>query len=98
MVYIMNPRMNFNLPSPSYYATVRQGYKDCGLDTAALEQALQSSTQHYYDVASMYQQQSLFDYDDDEPEEDEDLEDEDEDEWEDVDDDESEGYDFHFHM
>ena len=42
-----------------------------------LERALQSSTQHYYDVASMYQQQSLFDYDEDEPEEDEDLEDED---------------------
>lgn len=98
MVYIMNPRMNFNLPSPNYYATVHQGYKDCGLDTAVLELALQSSTQHYYDVASMYQQQSLFDYDEDEPEEDEDLEDEDE--WEDVDDDEdeSEGYDFHFHM
>ena len=98
MVYIMNPRMNFNLPSPSYYATVHQGYRDCGLDTAALEQALQSSTQHYYNVAMMYQQ-SLFDYDEDEPEEDEDLEDKEE-EWEDVDDDEdeSEGYDFHFHM
>lgn len=81
MVYIMNPRMNFNLPSPSYYATVRQGYHDFGLDTAALEQALQSSTQRYYNVASMYQQQSLFDYDEDELEEDEDLEDE-EDEWE----------------
>ena len=75
-----------------------KGYRDCGLDTAALEQALQSSAQHYYDVAMMYQQQSLFDYDEDELEEDEDLEDEDE--WEDVDDDEdeSEGYDFHFHM
>ena len=96
MVYIMNPRMNFNLPSPSYYATVRQGYHDCVLDTAALERALQSSnTQRYYNVASMYQQQSLFDYDEDELEEDEE-----EDEWEDVDDDEdeSEGYDFHFHM
>ena len=75
-------------------------YRDCGLDTAALEQALQSSAQHYYDVASMYQQQSLFDYDEDEPEVDEDFEDEEEDEWEDIDDDEdeSEGYDFHFHM
>ena len=100
MVYIMNPRMSFNLPSPSYYATVRQGYHDCGLDTAALEQALQNSnTQRYYSMASMCQQQSLFDYDEDELEEDEYLEDE-EDEWEDVDDDEDEdeGYDFHFHM
>ncbi len=88
MVYIMNPRMNFNLPSPSYYATVHQGYKDCGLDTAALEQALQSSTQRYYDSAVQYEQQSLFDYDEEEPEEDEDIEDEEEDEE----------YDFHFRM
>ena len=100
MVYIMNPRMNFNLPSPSYYATVHQGYKDCGLDTAALEQALQSSTQRYYDSAVQYEQQSLFDYDEEEPEEDEDIEDEEEDEWEDVEDDEDEDeeYDFHFRM
>lgn len=93
MVYVMNLRMNFNLPSPSYYATVHQGYHDCGLDTAALEQALQSSAQHYYDSAVRYEQQSLFDYGEDEPEEDEDLN---EDEWEDVD--EDEGYDFRFHM
>ena len=39
MVYVMNLRMNFNLPSPSYYSTVYQGYRDCGLDTSALEQA-----------------------------------------------------------
>jgi len=93
MVYVMNLRMNFNLPSPSYYATVHQGYRDCGLDISALEQALQSSAQQFYDSAVRYEQQSLFDYGEDEPEEDEDL---DEDEWEDVD--EDEGYDFHFHM
>lgn len=60
---------------------------------------LQSSTQRYYNVASVYQQQSLFDHDDNEPEEDEYLEDE-EDEWEEMDDDEEEdeGYDFHFRM
>ena len=55
MVYVMNLRMNFNLPSPSYYATVHQGYRDCGLDTSALEQALQSSAQHYYDSAVRYE-------------------------------------------
>ena len=93
MVYVMNLRMDFNLPSTSYYATVHQGYRDCGLDTVALEQALQSSTLHYYDSAVRYEQQSLFDYDEDEPEEDDDL---DEDDWEDMDDDE--GYDFHFRM
>ena len=59
--------------------------------------ALQSSTQQYYNVASMYQQQSLFDYGEDEPEEDDSL---DAVEWEDVeeDEDENEGYDFHFRM
>jgi len=93
MVYIMNLRMDFNLPSTSYYATVHQGYKDCGLDTTALEQALQNSTQQFYDSAVQYEQQSLFDYDEDEAEEDDDL---DEDDWEDMDDDE--GYDFHFRM
>ena len=96
MVYVMNLRMNFNLPSPNYYATVHQGYRDCGLDTAALEQALQSSTQHYYDSAVQYEQKSLFDYDEDEPEGDEDFSENEEDEWEDVD--EDEGYDFRFHM
>ena len=96
MVYVMNLRMNFNLPSPSYYATVHQGYRDCGLDTASLEQALQSSTQHYYDSAVRYEQRSLFDYGEDEPEEDADFDEDEEDEWEDVD--EDEGYDFHFHM
>ena len=93
MVYVMNLRMDFNLPSTSYYATVHQGYKDCGLDTAALGQALQNSTQQFYNSAVRYEQQSLFDYDEDEAEEDDDL---DEDDWEDVDDDE--GYDFHFRM
>lgn len=93
MVYVMNLRMDFNLPSTSYYATVYQGYKDCGLNIAALEQALQNSTQQFYDSAVRYEQQSLFDYDEDEAEEDDDL---DEDDWEDVDDDE--GYDFHFRM
>lgn len=93
MVYVMNLRMDFNLPSTSYYATVHQGYRDCGLDTAALEQALQNSTQHYYNSAVRYEQQSLFDYDEGEAEEDDDL---DEDDWEDMDDDE--GYDFHFRM
>ncbi len=93
MVYVMNLRMDVNLPSTSYYATVHQGYRDCGLDTAALAQALQNSTQQFYNSAVRYEQQSLFGYGEEESEEDEDL---DEDEWEDVD--EDEGYDFHFRM
>lgn len=97
MVYVMNLRMGFNLPSSSYYATVHQGYKDCGLDTSALEQALQSSTQRFYDSAVRFEQQSLFDYDDEEPEEDEYLEDDEDEDWDEVEE-EDEGYDFHFRM
>lgn len=32
MVYIMNLKMGFGLPSPYYYQTVYDGYNDCGLD------------------------------------------------------------------
>ena len=43
MVYIMDPRMDFGNPSKSYYDIVRQGYADCGLDTAVLDQAVSTS-------------------------------------------------------
>lgn len=45
MVYIMDQRHDFGLPSRNYYETVREGYRDCGLDTAVLEKALQDSSQ-----------------------------------------------------
>ena len=43
MVYIMDQRMDFGNPSKSYYDIVRQGYADCGLDTAVLDQAVSDS-------------------------------------------------------
>ncbi|MBQ8238080.1 MAG: gamma-glutamylcyclotransferase [Oscillospiraceae bacterium] len=43
MVYIMDLKNDFGRPHPEYYATVRQGYRDCGLDTAVLDQAVKSS-------------------------------------------------------
>ena len=43
MVYIMDPRMDFGNPCKSYYDIVRQGYKDCGLDTNVLDQAVSDS-------------------------------------------------------
>ncbi len=51
MVYIMNPKMQFGLPSPSYYQTVYEGYKDCELDTDVLEQAVRESAQRFYSSA-----------------------------------------------
>lgn len=43
MVYIMDREMKFGIPSKSYYDIVRQGYKDCGLDTAVLDRAVEES-------------------------------------------------------
>lgn len=45
MVYIMDLQKDFGYPSASYYHTVAQGYRDCGLDTDVLEQALLDSGQ-----------------------------------------------------
>lgn len=47
-VYRMNLRAEIGLPSSHYYATVRQGYADCGLDPTALNAALRTSLDHFY--------------------------------------------------
>jgi len=62
MVYIMNLKMKFGMPSPYYYQTVLEGYHDCGLDTEVLDQAVRNSTQNFYkDYSQKSQQQTLFD-------------------------------------
>lgn len=43
MVYIMDRKMDFGNPTKGYYDTVRQGYLDCGLDTAVLDRAVDES-------------------------------------------------------
>lgn len=43
MVYVMDKMKDFGNPSRGYYNIVRQGYRDCGLDTAVLDQAVQNS-------------------------------------------------------
>lgn len=48
MAYIMNQRYEFGIPNPYYYATVNKGYKDCGLDTTYLEEAIAESSKQYY--------------------------------------------------
>ena len=56
MAYIMDPRMDFGNPGKSYYDLVRQGYKDCGLDTNVLDQAVSDSmdlAQHRMERDSM---------------------------------------------
>lgn len=57
MAYVMNLDMNFGLPSPQYYWTVREGYDDCKLDVAALDQAARKSAQQFLSSAN-YSEQS----------------------------------------
>ncbi len=93
MVYIMNLKMNFGMPSTQYYRTVHQGYQDCGLDTDVLAQALKESAQKYYTSAvrsPSYQMKFPFHEDDGQIEIDEDEQEYDEDYDEEIDEDESE--------
>lgn len=63
MVYIMNLKRQFGMPSPYYYQTVLEGYHDCGLDINVLDQAIRDSAQNFYKAYSrMSQQQTLFGY------------------------------------
>lgn len=49
MVYIMNLKQNFGLPSASYYDTVSQGYKDCDFDLKVLNEAVTDSAEKFYE-------------------------------------------------
>lgn len=79
MVYIMNLKQQFGMPSPYYYQTVLEGYHDCGLDTDVLDQAVKDSAQNFYKSYSRRsQQQTLFGYADYSEEEAEDYDEEEE--------------------
>lgn len=72
MVYIMNLKMKFGMPSPYYYQTVLEGYHDCVLDTEVLDRAVRNSAQNFYkDYSQKSQQQTLFDLDESEYEDEE---------------------------
>ena len=43
MVYVMTPGHALGSPSGYYYATIEEGYHDCGFDTAILEHAREHS-------------------------------------------------------
>ena len=58
MVYIMDLRQEFGLPSDSYYSTVAQGYKDCGFDLNILNEAVNDSAEKFYENL---EQNNLFD-------------------------------------
>ena len=64
MVYVMNLKMDFGLPASYYYDVIREGYEDCGLDPAALEQALRESTVQFYG-SHWPRQESIFRFESD---------------------------------
>ena len=72
MVYIMNLRQDFGIPSPGYVQTVSEGYHNCRLDTSVLKNAIRQSVSRYADSISdklissidhQHRQLSLFDFD-----------------------------------
>ena len=72
MVYIMDLRQDFGIPSPGYVQTVSEGYHNCRLDTAVLKNAIRQSVSRYADSISdklissidhQHRQLSLFDFD-----------------------------------
>ena len=72
MVYIMDLRQDFGIPSPGYVQTVSEGYHNCRLDTDVLKNAIRQSVSRYADSISdklissidhQHRQLSLFDFD-----------------------------------
>ena len=88
MVYIMNLRQNFGVPSDSYVHTVSEGYRNCRLDISVLKDAIRQSVSRYADSISDrlinsigYEQMGLFDFDTADVDTDEDISETDEDEY-----------------
>lgn len=48
MVYIMNLKMDFGIPSSHYYRTVYEGYSDCGFPVDVLSKAVTDSAKQFY--------------------------------------------------
>ena len=88
MVYIMNLRQNFGVPSDTYVHTVSEGYRNCRLDMSVLKDAIRQSVSRYADSISDRiinsignEQISLFDFDTADVDIDEDSIEADEDEY-----------------
>ena len=88
MVYIMNLRQSFGVPSKSYVQTVSEGYRNCRLDMSVLKDAIRQSVSRYADSISDrlinsigFEQISLFDFDTADVDIDEDSSEADEDEY-----------------
>ena len=77
MVYLMNQKADFGIPSQRYYNTVYEGYENCGLDVNVLNRAVDDSIEKYREIEQKQDKFSWFGYDsDDEPDEEFDGQDE----------------------
>lgn len=61
MAYVMDLQKDFGSPSPWYYKTVLEGYRDCGLDVSYLQNALKMSLQNVPSDFSWKEWQEYFD-------------------------------------
>ena len=59
MVYIMDLKQKFGLPSSNYYYTVLQGYHDCNLDDSVFKDAVKNSADRF--VEEQNSEPNLFD-------------------------------------
>ena len=84
MVYIMDLKQKFGMPSAGYLATVYDGYKDCKLDVEYLKNAVRNSavkfaaelSEELISAVKPKKQMSLFDFDDDSEDDSEDNDEE----------------------
>ena len=53
MAYIMDTKYEIGVPSQTYYQTIQQGYRDCGLDCDVLDDAVQRSRDIYHKQLDM---------------------------------------------
>lgn len=82
MVYIMDLKREFGVPTAHYYATVHEGYMDCDLPINVLDDAIESSAKQYYRAMLFKNQEySLFSLCDNEEAADIEDEESEEEEW-----------------
>ena len=93
MVYIMDLKQKFGMPSAGYLMTVYDGYNDCKLDVECLKNAVRNSavkfaaelSEELISAVKPKKQMSLFDFDDDGEDDSEDndgeLDEEESDDW-----------------
>lgn len=75
MVYIMDLKQEFGIPTKNYYEAVYKGYIDCNLPVHVLDNAVERSEKQYYESTfSQTQKYSLLSLDEDENEDDSDFE------------------------